>query len=251
MKKMIGFFIGSLFLLACADDQTARLDVRLTDAPGDFEEVNIDIQEVQINATDSQNKGWKSLEIKKGVYNILELTNGIDTLLSSTELPVGRVSQIRLILGTNNTVKVDGVIKELDTPSGQQSGLKVNLQATLIEGITYTITLDFDAARSIVQRGNGTFGLKPVIRALEEANSGAIKGTVSPVSSAPAVFAIAGTDTDATAYTDAEGKFILRAIPEGTYKVSFDPKDGFTGTTKDNVNVTLGTVTDLGTVIIQ
>lgn len=250
MRKVAGFLLLSIFWMACSDDnQTAKLEVRLTDAPGDYEEVNIDIQSVEINNGEG-NSGWTTLDVESGVYNILELTNGLDTLLASTELPAGRISQIRLILGDNNSVKVNGVTKPLSTPSAQQSGLKLNLQAELSEGITYTITLDFDAARSIVRRGNGSYSLKPVIRALEKATSGSIKGTVTPLEASPAVFAISGTDTVATAYTDEAGKFMLRSIPAGTYTVSFDPKTGYVPQQKESVTVTLGTITDLGAVTI-
>lgn len=250
MRKVAGFLLLSIFWMACSDDnQTAKLEVRLTDAPGDYEEVNIDIQSVEINNGEG-NSGWTTLDVESGVYNILELTNGLDTLLASTELPAGRISQIRLILGDNNSVKVNGVTKPLSTPSAQQSGLKLNLQAELSEGITYTITLDFDAARSIVRRGNGSYSLKPVIRALQKASSGSIKGTVTPLEASPAVFAISGTDTVATAYTDEAGKFMLRSIPAGTYTVSFDPKTGYVPQQKESVTVTLGTITDLGAVTI-
>ena len=253
MKKIAGFLLLSVFWLACSNvDQTARLNVRLTDAPGDYEEVNIDIQSVEIHSSGgNQNSGWVSLDVESGTYNILELTNGLDTLLATAELPAGKISQIRLVLGNNNSVKINGVINSLSTPSAQQSGLKLNLNAELTEGITYNITLDFDAARSIVKKGNGSYSLKPVIRALEAATSGAIKGTVIPLDATPAVFAIAGTDTIATAYTDEAGKFILRSIPAGTYKVSFVPKTGYTPLLKENVSVTLGSVNDLGMLTIQ
>jgi hypothetical protein len=252
MKRIAGFLLLSVFWLACSnDDQTARLNVRLTDAPGDYEEVNIDIQSVEVNREgENQNTGWTTLEVKNGVYNILELSNGLDTLLATAELPAGKISQIRLILGNNNSVKIGGETFPLSTPSAQQSGLKLNLNAMLTEGITYTVTLDFDAARSIVARGNGTYSLKPVIRALETATTGAIKGTVLPLDAAPAVFAIVGTDTVATAYTDDAGKFMLRSLPAGSYTVSFDPKTGFVPQQKESVSVTLGNVTDLGTVTI-
>lgn len=253
MKKILGLILLSVIWLACSNaDKTARLDVRLTDAPGDYEEVNIDIQSVEVHNSDGNSSdGWKTLDVEKGVYNILELSNGLDTLLATAELPAGRISQIRLILGTNNSVKIGGITKALSTPSAQQSGLKLNLQADLTEGVTYTVTLDFDAARSIVERGNGTFSLKPVIRALEEATSGAIKGTITPVEAMPAVFAIAGTDTVATAYTDEMGKFILRGVPSGSYTVSFNPKEGFEPQQSENVTVTVGSVTDLGTITIE
>jgi hypothetical protein len=254
MKKWVYLFLVAAWATACSsnDDSNAKLEVRLTDAPGDYEEVNIDIQGVEVHtAAGGQDSGWKTLDIKAGVHNILKLANGQDTLLGSLELPAGRVSQVRLILGSNNSIKIDGQTKSLATPSAQQSGLKLNVQADLTEGVTYKLVLDFDAARSIVSEGNGEYSLKPVIRTLSEATSGAIKGVVNPVAATPAVFAVGVSgDTVATAYTDATGKFLLRAIEPGTYTVKFSPKTGYEATEKTGVVVTLGAVTDLGTVNI-
>lgn len=245
----------SIFLMACSDsndDKTAILHVRLTDAPADFQEVNIDIQSVQIhNDLGDQNSGWKTLSIlEAGVYNLLELTNGLDTLLATEELPVGKISQIRLILGNDNTVMVGGELFPLSTPSAQQSGLKLNVNAQLKAGIMYTILLDFDAALSVVEKGDGTYSLKPVIRAISEATSGAIEGTVTPLLAAPAIYVINGSDTVATAYSDLLGNFMLRGVAAGTYKVSFDPREGYTPLLIEGVIVTVGDVTNMGTVTI-
>lgn len=252
MQRVIGFFVLSLFWLACSNnDQSARLEVRLTDAPGDYEEVNIDIQGVEVHSEQgNQTGGWKSLNVESGIYDLLELTNGLDTLIASAELPAGRISQIRLILGDNNSVTVDGQETSINSPSGQQSGLKLNVQADLTEGITYKILLDFDAARSIVKSGDG-YNLKPVIHALSEAASGAIKGIVDPISSSPAVFAIFEGDTVSSTYANETGEFLLRGVPEGSYTVSFSPQDGYEPLQKENVIVTIGNVNDLGTVVIQ
>ncbi|MBL0740938.1 DUF4382 domain-containing protein [Chryseolinea sp. Jin1] len=244
----------SLWLFACSSDDTAnaKLEIRLTDAPGDYEEVNIDVRSIEIHSDEGDlESGWRTLSINPGIYNVLELTNGLDTLLGATELPAGHVSQIRLILGDNNSVKTNGVVTFLKTPSAQTSGLKLKVNADLKPGITYAITLDFDAARSIVAKGNGGFNLKPVIRALSEATSGAIKGIVLPLDAAPAVFAVSTTgDTLATAYTDASGRFLLRALDPGTYTVKVSPKTGYAPTEKIGVSVTLGTVTDAGTISV-
>jgi hypothetical protein len=191
------------------------------------------------------------LDVEDGIYNLLELTNGLDTLLGSAVLPAGRVSQIRLILGTNNSIMVNGVTSALTTPSAQQSGLKLNVNATLKAGVTYVITLDFDVARSIVKNNNETYSLKPVIRALQEATSGAISGTTTPLAATPAIFVIQGTDTVATSYTDEAGHFLLRGVPAGTYVVSFSPSVGYTPQQSEGIVVTVGNVTDLGVIIIQ
>ena len=231
----------------------ARLEIRLTDAPGDYDEVNIDIVGIEVHSDGaSENDGWRSLPVNAGIYNILELTGGLDTLLSSADLPPGKISQIRLLLGQNNSLVVSGKERPLSTPSAQQSGLKLNVHTALTEGVTYKMTLDFDAARSIVQKGNGSFSLKPVIRVLTEATSGAIRGSVVPLEATPAVYAIlASGDTAATAYADPRGAFLLRGLEAGTYTVRFSPKTGYSITEKTSIQVSTGEVTDLGVVTIQ
>jgi hypothetical protein len=257
MKKQVkrlltsagAIIIAVFFMTACSDDgaKNARLEVRLTDAPGDYEAVNIDIQGVEVHS--STGGGWQALNIETGVYNLLELTNGLDTLLGAITLPPGQVSQIRLILGDNNSITVDGETFDLSTPSAQQSGLKLNLHANLTEGITYKVLLDFDVARSVVHTGNDTYILKPVIRAISEATSGAIGGSVSIIESSPAVYVITGLDTVGTTFADTvSGMFLVKGIPGGTYTVSFAPATGYMISDVLNVNVTVGEVTDLGVV---
>jgi hypothetical protein len=264
MRGKLKFHLMAVVLLsvfvfsACNNDdddsavKKATVEVRLTDGPGDYQQVNIDIEDVQINPSDD-NSGWISLmdNNDKGIYDLLTLTNGQDTLLGSITTTEAKISQIRLILGTGNTVKVGDQTYDLITPSAQQSGLKLNLQQTLSEGVTYKILLDFDAAKSIVARGNGTFSLKPVIRVISEATSGSISGTVSPVASNPAIYALSGTDTVNTSFPDETGKFLLKAMPAGTYKVTFEPAEGYVSKQVESVIVTTGNVTSLGTVTIE
>jgi hypothetical protein len=245
--------IGSLitWLTACSDSETttSKVEVWLTDSPGDYQEVNIDVVGVEVHVGDDDTEsGWISLPTTEGVYNLLELTNGIDTLLGEIEVPAGKISQIRLILGNNNSIKVGGENHPLSTPSAQQSGLKLQVHQTLNAGITYKILLDFDVARSIVLTGNGTYKLKPVIRTIAEAQDGAIKGIVLPKEATAAVYAIMNSDTLGTTFCDSTGHFLIRGLPSGMYKVSVDPSSDFQPTTKESVIVTLGIITDVGTI---
>ena len=153
---------GLLGFSACNDDTensgSARMEVRMTDAPGDYEEVNIDIKSVQIiKEGDTDESEWITLdEIHPGIYNLLDFSNGRDTLLASANLPAGTISQIRLVLGDNNTLKLkDGTTVALKTPSGQTSGVKLKIDSELVEDVTYMLLLDFDAAKSSVPRGKG------------------------------------------------------------------------------------------------
>jgi hypothetical protein len=248
---VLGFGLMMLSLLISCNDNdaanTAHIEVRLTDAPGNYEEVNVDIQDVQVNSGDDDS-GWQSLAINKGVYDLKQLTNGIDTLLGSADLPAGKISQIRLVLGTNNTVKVDGKVFPLTTPSAQQSGLKVKVNEELKEGITYKILLDFDAALSIVARGNGDYNLKPVIRSITEAVDGAIEGTIHPFEARPTVYAILGTDTVSTSVDTLNGEFIVRGLEAGTYRVVIAPIVGYQAKEIPDVHVNTGEVTNVGVV---
>jgi len=248
--------VAGIFMLtaACSDDEkNARLQVWLTDAPGDYDEVNIDIQGVEVHSEENDNgQGWKALDVNGGVYNLLELTNGLDTLLGEMELPAGKISQVRLVLGDNNTLKIGDDVHDLGTPSAMQSGLKLQVHETLTEGITYKILLDFDVARSIVTTGAGGYKLKPVIRAITEAQDGAIKGTVDPKESTPAIYAILNDDTLGTSFTDTtSGQFLIRGLPAGTYRLLFSPNSEYVATEKTGVEVQIGNVTDVGVVTIE
>ncbi len=83
--------------------------------------------------------GWVSVPLfNPGMYNLLDFRNGEDTLLGGVSLPAGKVSRIRLILGDNNQIEMgDGSTVDLKTPSAQQSGLKLNVDADLKPGIPY------------------------------------------------------------------------------------------------------------------
>lgn len=172
-------------LVGCKKDGTnsqgTNVKMMLTDAPGDFDAVYIDVEAIRVH-TDAQ--GWVTYNSNLGVVNILDYTNGEATLLANVNLEANaHVNQIRLILGSDNSVVVDGQTFALSTPSAMQSGLKINLDHTFAGGGDFTWTLDFDAAQSIVTTGSGTYQLKPVVRLIVDnetaiALNGSGSGTV-------------------------------------------------------------------------
>ena len=166
--------ITGVGLIACqketsADDTAGgnrTFKVRLTDAPIDADEVNVDIQQVRVNLNDDTSGsggGWVNLNTNAGIYNLLGLQNGVDTLLASGVLPSNTVKEIRFILGTNNTIMVDSVVYPLSIPSGAESGLKLKINKT-ITGTVDSILIDFDAALSVHQTGAGDYKLRPVLK---------------------------------------------------------------------------------------
>ena len=239
-----------LFFGACSKSDSvnegkAQVDLRLTDAPGAFDALYLDIQGVEFH-TDEE--GWTTVNaVVPGVYNLLEFRNGIDTLIARAVLPAGNLSQVRFLLGEANSIVVDGTEHALKVPSGQQSGLKFNVHQELIPDGSYTVWTDFDAARSIVQTGNGEYILKPVIRVFTELTNGRIKGLVEPMSAHPIVYAFNETDT-ATAFPAEDGFFLISGLPEGDYTVVAEPDDvsGLAADTLTAVSVRFGITSDLG-----
>jgi hypothetical protein len=228
---------------------TAQLQVYLTDDPAAYDKVVIDVQDVQINVTNDSTGGWQSLStVKSGTYDLLKLVNDQDTLLAQSDIPTGRIHQMRLILGSNNYVMIGGVQYPLETPSAQQSGLKLNIQQDVTSGILYTITMDFDAARSIVKTGNNKYILKPVIRTIFNAVGGSIKGVVEPATFTTTVYAIRGTDS-ATTFTNSSGNYMIRGLQAGTYSLRFIPGDTtYVTDTRAGIAVTTGNITIVDTV---
>ena len=251
--SLLFILFSSVFLVqSCKKEGTSRLTVYLTDAPADYDAVNIEVIGVQVKAsTDPGEGGWQSmpLPVSPVTYNLLEFTNGMETLLSTFELPSGKISQLRLILGNNNTIVVNGVVEPLplEVPSGQESGLKFNIHADLIPGIEYKLWIDFDCLRSVVDNGAGDYILKPVIRTFNEATSGAIKGIVLPTAAGATVSATNGVDILSAIPDATTGEFLIRGVPAGTWTVTIDANNGYVDKTINDVTVTVGQVADVGT----
>lgn len=260
MKILIQFFaVLTLFVgfASCSEDEssnpngqdgTARMSIKLTDAPGDYDAVFVDVESVVVKYNGDEDETFFT-DVNAGVYDLLELTGGISVLLVDEEIPAGSISQIRLILGSNNTIVVDGETFPLATPSAEQSGLKIQVNETLEDGIFYEFILDFDVDKSILQTGNGQYKLKPVLRASTVAETGAIAGNVLPLGIQTMVTADNGVDV-ISAFTNDVGAFLLSGVPEGTYTVTYeaDLDLGLPPVVVGNVSVNVGVVTTLDTV---
>lgn len=227
MKKLFFVFltISSLFFISCGkkEETQATFELRLTDGPAAFQEVMIDVvgAEVHVNKDTASNNGWQALTITKGIYDVLKLNNGADLLLGTTKLPLGDISEIRLILGDNNSVKVDGKVFPLVIGSSDKSGLKLKFVKKLVAGVSYKVTMDFDAAKSIREIKKGSeYRIKPVLRVFTEAENGSIRGEIAAPNCKTVVYAIQGTDTLTSAFPSSLGRYVLQGLNAGTYKVA-------------------------------
>jgi len=236
-RKLIQLFslfaIAAVLIFSCQKNNTgadqATLQLRLTDnPPPDIKEVWVDIRQVEIIGAEGSSPIILD-GVHAGVYNLLELTDGKDTILADALIPSGTISQIRLILGENNyLITSSGEKISLKTPSAQQSGLKVQLHQEVTGGMLYRLTLDFDVARSIVFAGSSdNVILKPVLRVISFVPSGGnISGVVAPESVLTSVVAIQGIDTIASTFSNTvTGAYYIKDIPAGSYSLFFIPAD--------------------------
>lgn len=231
---------------ACKKDSPVEnypYEVRMTDAPGKYDAVFVDVIGVEVTGGDGKTV---ALNIHSGIYNLLNFTNGLDTLIATSTLHSATVEQIRLILGPNNSVVVKGVSYPLATPSAEQSGLKLQVHQSLQAGVLYSVLLDFDANKSITETGSGTYKLKPVIRTIEKAFSGSINGFIAPANTYVMVTAVSSNNVSFTTIANPDGYFLLSGIPTGTYTVILNPDAPLNSITITDVKVSIGVATQLG-----
>jgi hypothetical protein len=142
------------------------------------------------NSSDSA--GWRTVVTPNKTYDLLELQNGVEAVLGEENLTVGHYTQMRLILDTepddsNNTegeahpyanyvmvemnegtaedIILDSV--EIIIPSSLQTGIKLIKGFDIEANATTTLTLDFDAAKSISLKKDG-YKMNPVIKIIQE-----------------------------------------------------------------------------------
>lgn len=131
-----------------------------------YQAIYIDLQRVEVSQDADENTGnWFTLrDVSPGVRNLLNSSTKTSPLFVTSGFQVGTVKQLRLVLGTNNTIRFsDGRVVSLETPSGQNSGLKVKVNAPVLQGGQYSVMVSIDPNWQVVARGNGTYGLKPVL----------------------------------------------------------------------------------------
>jgi hypothetical protein len=254
MKKIILIMTIVAFAItlnSCSNDSSNSgsytYKVRMTDDPGPFTEVNVDIQAVEVKGS---NGSTVILNTNAGIYNLLDYANGTDTLIATSTLTSSRVNQIRLILGPNNTVVVDGVTYPLSTPSAEQSGLKLLVNQDLEADIDNMILIDFDANASIIQTGNGTYKLKPVLRPVLTAISGNITGSITPIGAIASVTATSELGLVYTSTVDVNGDFQISGLPPGTYSVTITPLAPLLPAIVADVVVTAGLSSDVGVIAL-
>lgn len=255
-----------------------RIRIMLSDSPVDFDAVNVDIQLVEVLVVpdschsnsgygdneqgchydhhhdhDNNNYNcavWDTLDIRPGVYNLLDLSNGVDTLLATGFTVQGTIKKLRLTLGTQNSVVLDSVSYPLQLWNGYDR-VTISVRGEDVHEISPTdlqIWLDFDAGRSIVRVTNNRFVLKPYLRIWLPAQTATLKGKIIP-HEAHAVVAVYTSSDTLVAFPGDEGRFKIRGIRSNTGDVFINATtNNYMDTTITGVSFTFGQITDIGTI---
>jgi Domain of unknown function (DUF4382) len=191
----------------------------------------------QSGSAGDSDAGWSEVALPTPQrIDLLTLTNGTLLPLGQTELPAGTYTQMRLVLGSTtppgwptgtlaNSIKPTGGTEvPLTTPSGQQSGLKMNIHIDVPEDKVADFAIDFDACKSFVRAGkSGKILLKPVLTVLPILSDVGqrVIGWVDP-----SMLVLPGTNVSvqqggevkrATPPHPTTGLFVLNLVPNGTY----------------------------------
>jgi hypothetical protein len=256
----------------------SQLSVYMMDAPVQYDSVLINIQQVAVEVDTSQTEStpdnpqqwdnnwcgmgrgpsnksviWDTLSITPGIYNLLALRNGTDTLLSSGLITTGKVLKIRILIGgTGNSVYIDSTAEYPLDLFGPSPYFTINVSRTNVASVTNNeleLWLDFNLNRSIFF-WSGTFYLDPYIVVFNDQMMAKLEGTVLPYGAGALVEAVNGSDT-LYAIPWWSGQYQFRDVPTGTWSLTFKGDNGYQDTTINNIVVDSMKVVQVPTVTLH
>lgn len=269
-KWLAAFSAASMliFSVACNKDNSttdssippgkSKVSVFMSDAPVNFYKVLVDIRQVAVKIDTSKHQGdednnhewdengndhrdntiWDTLSITPGVYNLLDLRNGVDTLLGSAIYPSGKILKVRITLGSDNTIYTDSLTSYPLVVFGPHPYFDINVRREHVYSVSnneFQLWLDFNLHRSIFF-WNGTFLLKPYIVAFNNHACAKIHGRVLPDDASPLVELYNDVDT-VYAVPNRGGNYMIRGVNPGTYSLYVMGHHGYNDTTVNNIVV--------------
>jgi hypothetical protein len=248
-----------------------KVSVILMDGPVQFDSVLIDIRQVAVEVDTAQNQMapdnpiffgfdffgfgrnrnnpsliWDTLSITPGIYDLLQLRNGVDTLLATGVVTAGKILKVRVTLGSDNTVYTDSVTSYPLVIFGPNPYFDINVRRDDVDSVTnneFKLWLDFNLHRSIFF-WDGQFLLNPEITVFNDQMLGRVEGFINPSGSAALVELYNQTDT-IYAVPGWQGNYLVRGVNAGVYSLAVTGRHGYNDTTINNISVSNGQTTDV------
>ncbi len=258
----IAFTMAVAFLTACGGGGSGgdgRVTVSITDAPVDVaQEVWVKITGIAFKPEGGAPEIVQNFTPR--TLNLLQYQQGdVAVLLDDVPFTADDYQWLRLIIESEPNVRdsyvmVNGAECELQVPSGAESGLKMNRGFSIPADGSLALTIDFDLRQSLRAppgQGSGTssactqgYLMRPTLRLVDDANVGAIAGTVTfeagtpPEGCMPKVYLFSGSVDpddleDAEVASDVDPLAVVGvSLPEGatsgTYRAAFIPAGSYT-----------------------
>jgi len=213
----------------------ALVNIRLIDAPGDFDEAWIEILGVEIlqnrdRGSNGSPSAFIAYQQPNQQVNISKLVGEGVLLIGRTEISVGDISQLSLILGEDHFLMKDGERRSLNLKSPDDAKVEMTVDYAMEESLSYDIYLDFELEKSIIGTSDSNqFLLSPRVRSFLRSETSEMGGRIRPAEARPVLFAIQGSDT-VTTMTDAQGTFLLRGLKEGIHSLFINPREPYLDT---------------------
>jgi hypothetical protein len=173
MKKIlllgvISIVVGAVALSGCLQGGTGTLVFKITDAPSSLNitHANVTISQVQVHLSagggNNTTAGWYTVVNESKTFDLIALLN-VTEFFGSANLSTGMYTQIRLTVD-NCVITVNGTEYSCKVPS---EAIKLIKPFTLKANQTTTLTMDFNAQKSITENGNQHYIFTPVIKVIE------------------------------------------------------------------------------------
>jgi hypothetical protein len=255
----------STWLSACQKDASApanpnanqkKINIVLMDNPSlDLKRVLVDILMVEVKIEDESVtphvEYWDTLDARPGIYDLLKLQNGVDTLLASGFVaPAGKIQKLRLTLGPRDSVQVDNVTYPL-LIKGNNNKVIIDIpDVDQIDPNNFVIWIDFDAHGSVIRERNNQFELRPRLKTFSANKTSRLRGRVRPDDANAVLMAIAGGDS-LIAIADHNGKFEFRGLRGSTCRLEVNGQNGYQDTIITNIILRPGDRTELPDIVLR
>ncbi|MBN3581574.1 DUF4382 domain-containing protein [Algoriphagus aestuarii] len=262
-KAVPSFFLVLAFLSlwSCEKFDTnpkGLVNIILVDNPASWDSVFVEILGVDVELI-SAGKDEGQIETfflpyEPGDKNIevSSLIGGEALLLGRDELPEGKILKLTVLLGDEYYLFLDEKRYNMPLVDPSMTEIPIEFEMNVDQGFAYDVILDFDLEKSIIVASDSplTLQLNPKITAIKGAGTGEITGVVKPSAVQPAIYAIQDGDSIST-HANSSGTYEFR-IPEGKYKIYFDPKnESYADTLINDVEVLAGETLSLDLVTLK
>lgn len=155
--------INDIIELNCTN-QTVTEEVCTNETVDIVQEVceNVTEQVLTCSSETESGEGWFTVVDEAKTFDLIEIED-VKEFLGDKDLTVGKYTQVRLSVDSVKLM-ISGEVKSLKIPSGR---IKIISNFNIKEGETTTITLDFDAQKSVHQAGD-RYIMKPTIKVIME-----------------------------------------------------------------------------------